>query len=141
MILIDRVCSYDVENQSLTAEFDVGEGSMFFDAVQGGIPPWAGIEYMAQATAALVGILGLEKRGESPKMGFVLGTKKYSNTIDRYVAGKTYTVEVGVLFSDEAIGLSSCAIRDSGGALCATAEISAFSPEDVEVFLQEAMNG
>jgi predicted hotdog family 3-hydroxylacyl-ACP dehydratase len=141
MILIDRVCSYDVENQSLTAEFGVREGSMFFDATLCGAPPWVGLEYMAQATAALTGILGLEKRGEDPKMGFILGTKKYSNRIDRYSAGKTYTVEVAVLFHDESVGISKCEIRGPGGAVCATAEISAFSPENVEAFLLEVTNG
>jgi predicted hotdog family 3-hydroxylacyl-ACP dehydratase len=141
MILIYRICSYDVENRSLIAEFDVGEGSMFFDAALGGVPPWVGVEYMAQATAALTGILGLEKRGEDPKMGFILGTKKYSNKIDLYSAGKTYTVEVEVLFHDESIGVSKCEIRGPGGAVCAAAEISAFSPENAEAFLLETVDG
>jgi predicted hotdog family 3-hydroxylacyl-ACP dehydratase len=141
MILIDRVCSYDVENQSIVAEFDVRGGSMFFDAALRGVPPWVGVEYMAQAMAALNGILGLEKRGEEPKMGFVLGTKKYSNMIDRYSEGETYTVEAQVFFFDESIGISKCEIRGPKGAICATAEIRAFVPENVEAFLLEATDG
>jgi len=141
MLLIDRVCSYDVENQSLIAEFDIKEGSMFFDATLGGVPSWAGIEYMAQAMAALTGILGLEGRGENPKIGFILGTRKYSNEIGHYSVGKTYTVEVGALFQDDSIGSFKCEIREPDGAVCATAGINAFSPVDVEAFLLSGANG
>jgi predicted hotdog family 3-hydroxylacyl-ACP dehydratase len=141
MVLIDRVCSYDIECRSLIAEFDVKEGSMFFDAALGAVPPWVGIEYMAQAMAALTGILGLEERGEAPKIGFLLGTRKYLNMIDRYSAGRTYTVEVAALFQDESVGSFRCEIRGPGGAVCATAEISAFAPEDAEAFMLGATDG
>jgi len=141
MILIDRICSYDVGNLSLIAEFDVKEGSMFFDAGMCGVPSWVGIEYMAQTIAALNGILGLEEKSENPKIGFVLGARKYSNKIDHYKADKTYTVEIGALFYDGSMGGFKCEIKEHGGAICATAEISAFSPENVEMFLQDGVYG
>jgi predicted hotdog family 3-hydroxylacyl-ACP dehydratase len=74
-------------------------------------------------------------------MGFVLGTKKYSNMIGHYSAGKTYTVEVESLYCDESIGSFKCRIIEPDGAICAIAEINAFSPEDEDMFLLEAMNG
>jgi predicted hotdog family 3-hydroxylacyl-ACP dehydratase len=137
MILIDRVLSYDLESLGLIAEFDATENAMFFDAALGGIPPWAGLEYMAQATAALSGINNLEIGGEKPKMGFVLGTRRYQNNIEYYKKGKTYTVEVGKLFYDSSLGSFQCTIREVGGDVCARAEINVFSPDNVEEFLKE----
>jgi predicted hotdog family 3-hydroxylacyl-ACP dehydratase len=141
MILIDRICSYDVEGRTLTAEFDVKDGSMFFDAVLCGTPSWVGLEYMAQTVGALTGILGLEERGEKPQIGFILGTRKYLNNICHFSVGKTYTVEASVVFYDDSVGSFKCEIRESTGEICAMAEINAFSPENVELFLKDAMNG
>jgi predicted hotdog family 3-hydroxylacyl-ACP dehydratase len=136
MILIDRVLSYDLEALSLTAEFDATEKAMFFDSALGGVPSWAGLEYMAQATAALSGINNLEIGREKPKMGFVLGTRRYQNSIEYYRKGETYTVEVEKLFYDNTLGSFQCTIREAGGDICAAAEINVFSPDNVEEFLK-----
>jgi len=141
MILIDRIISYDVGSKTLTAEFSVNERSLFFDAALGGIPAWVGLEYMAQAMAALTGILAIEGGGAPPAMGFVLGTRKYSNEIGLYRAGGTYTVDAESLFFDGSMGGFKCVIRGLGGASCATAEISAFAPEDAEAILLGGTDG
>jgi predicted hotdog family 3-hydroxylacyl-ACP dehydratase len=137
MILIDRVVSYDLENLGLTAEFDATENAMFYDAALGGVPSWVGLEYMAQATAALSGINNLELGKKNPKMGFILGTRKYQNSIEYYRKGETYIVEVKELFYDNSLGSFQCTIREAGGDVCAAAEINVFSPDNVEEFLKE----
>jgi predicted hotdog family 3-hydroxylacyl-ACP dehydratase len=136
MILIDRVISYDLENLGLTAEFDATENAMFYDAALGGIPSWAGLEYMAQATAALSGINNLEAGGAKPKIGFILGARKYINNVEHYKRGETYIVEVEELFYDNSLGSFQCTIRKAGGNVCAAAEINVFSPDNVEEFLK-----
>jgi len=135
MILIDRATSYEIENMSLSAEFDVTEVAMFFDSALGGVPAWAGLEYMAQATAAISGIKRLEAGQGAPKIGFILGTRKYTNSIDVFKAGETYKVEVRELFSDNSLGSFSCSIIGPMGNVCAQADVNFFSPENLEFFL------
>lgn len=137
MVFIDRVEEYDLEKLSLKARFSINENSFLFDRSIDGVPSWAGIEYMAQTTAALSGIFGREKGKDRKTFGFILGTRKFENHICCYKNGSSYFSEVEELFFDAELGSFKCVIKDSGGNLCAEAEISVFTPENPDKFLEQ----
>ena len=73
MVLIDRIMAFDED--SLSAELAVrGDGLLGGDSRS--VPAWAGIEYMAQAIGAYVGICA-RLAGEPIKLGYLLGTRRY----------------------------------------------------------------
>jgi len=127
MVLLDRVLSYS-EN-CLIAEVCISESSMFYDSDIGGVPAWAGIEYMAQSIAALAGIKA--KRAEKPiKIGFLLGTRKLILEQKIFRSGGVYCVMVEQLFRDES-GLASfeCKIQQ-GESLCVWAKVNVFETDE-----------
>jgi len=75
MFLLSRVLSWDFEKGLLKAEYDIGEGGLFFDKALGGMPAWAGFELMAQSISALSG-LRRRARGENPLFGFILSVSE-----------------------------------------------------------------
>ena len=89
MTLIERLVSYDSARSVATARID--ERSVFFE--HGGVPAWAGLEYMAQAIAAHAGFAA-RLRGERPAVGFLLGTRAYSSFVSHFPAGVELTISV-----------------------------------------------
>jgi predicted hotdog family 3-hydroxylacyl-ACP dehydratase len=71
MLLLSRVVDYNTEERSLSAEYDITENCIFYDPLLGGIPGWAGFEFMAQAISVLSGLAGRQK-GKKPDIGFIL---------------------------------------------------------------------
>src|SRR5438445_11019322 len=72
MVVLDRVIA--VDHQSLCAEVVIRPDSLFMGA--DGVGSWVGIEYMAQAIAALAGHAA-RLDGDAVKVGFLLGTRRY----------------------------------------------------------------
>ncbi|MCL1892782.1 MAG: hypothetical protein FWG02_00920 [Holophagaceae bacterium] len=138
MILIDRVLSYDLEKMAITTQFDVTEKSLFYNEALRGIPPYIGLECMVQSMGALSGISNKEKNEwqGKPKLGFLLGTRKYTNSVETYKAGATYTVESKELFNDGTMGSYECTIKAEDDSICAMAEVIAFSPKNPEDFIE-----
>jgi predicted hotdog family 3-hydroxylacyl-ACP dehydratase len=123
MVLLERVLDY--AGNSLIAEVAISVDSMFYDPAIDGVPAWAGIEYMAQAIAALGGLRARE-RNEAIKPGFLLGTRKLLLPCKVLRAGARYQIEVKQLVWDES-GLASFACRILHGAtLCAEARLNVF---------------
>ena len=58
-----------------------------------GVPAWAGVEYMAQTIAAHAGVEA-RARGEPPAIGFLLGTRAYSTSVEKFPNGSKLTVTV-----------------------------------------------
>ena len=75
MLLLDGVKWYNLEEQSLEAEYHITEECFFYDSVAAGVPAWVGFEFIAQAVSALTGI-GYRERGEPLKLGFILGVSQ-----------------------------------------------------------------
>jgi len=71
MFLISRVHKYDLEEFSLEGEYVISGDCIFFDKEAGGVPAWAGLEFMAQAVSVLVGLWRRE-RGEDIRLGFLV---------------------------------------------------------------------
>lgn len=132
MSLLDRIVDYG--DGWLRAEVDIRPESMF--AEEQGVPAWIGLEYMAQTIAAYS---GLQERldGGRPKIGFLLGSRKYACSAGYFPAGQTLSIRV-VLEVDADNGLSAFRCELSGEAITAQATVNVFQPDDAEAFLQEA---
>lgn len=140
MILIHRVLTYDLTERELVAEVDIDEDNMFFDHSLAGVPVFMGMEYMAQSIGALSGIASIEFSGEKPTLGFVLGSRKYQNSLKRFDPGQTYRIAVREIFTDKEFSCFSCALENRLGETCVTAELNVFKPKDISAFL-EVLNG
>ena len=97
MILIDDILEVNLQEHYIVCSVDIKKDKIFFD--KDGVNPLVGIEFMAQT----IGCYSYFKNNErTPKVGFLLGTRSYKNTLEKFEEGKTYTVK--------AIRVSSCII-------------------------------
>jgi predicted hotdog family 3-hydroxylacyl-ACP dehydratase len=133
MCLLDRVLSADAD--SLTAEVTPRLDQLF--CRDGEIGSWVGIEYMAQAIGAWAGLRARE-RGEAPKVGFLLGTRRYTAAIAAFPPGVPLQVSVTQQFiSDNGLCQFDCHI-DSQGQRLASAQLKVFEPADTDQFIEES---
>jgi len=114
---------------AVTAFVDVSEASPFFDRTLGGVPSCVALEYMAQTMALLVGLTRC-RRGERPKMGFVLGSRRLETRIPCFRAGVRYRVTAACTYEDESFGSFDCVISDGSGVEVAKGTLTAFQPAD-----------
>lgn len=118
----------------LGAQVHINADSMF--ATDKGVPAWVGLEYMAQAIAAYAGLQERRNGGE-PKIGFLLGTRKYMSNIDYFGIGLTLLIKVHLeMKADNGLEVFNCELHGQG--VVASATINVFQPEDAEKFLQGA---
>jgi predicted hotdog family 3-hydroxylacyl-ACP dehydratase len=135
MVLLDRVISVDQEN--LCAEVQIHAGSVF--AGTDGVGGWVGIEYMAQAIAAHAGYTA-RKRGESVKIGFLLGSRRYECSRSTFALQSVLRIHVQkVLQTENGLASFECRIEDVEKQSLATATITVFEPADAEAFLKGSM--
>lgn len=111
MLLIDRLV--ESEPGRTVCEVDIGPDASFF--VPGrGVPAWIGIEYMAQAVAAMAG-LDAEAAAKAVPIGYLLGTRRFSTDVDWFPDGVTLRVEAEeAVFDDNGLGAYNCRISGPG---------------------------
>lgn len=133
MSLLSEIVDYG--DDWLQAEVVISRESTFADAL--GVPAWIGLEYMAQAIAAYS---GLEERlqGGKPKIGFLLGTRKYVCTAEHFATGQKLRVRVQAeMLGGNGLNVFNCELEGDG--VSAQAVVKVFQPDDADVFLQEAL--
>ncbi len=133
MLLLDELLAADAEHA--VARTTVRATQLFTDA--GGMPAWAGIEYMAQTIAAWS---GMQRRAEGagPTVGFLLGTRRYECDVPAFPVGQVLTITARAeLIGDNGLGMFACTLAMSGQEV-ARANISVFQPADAQAFLQGA---
>jgi predicted hotdog family 3-hydroxylacyl-ACP dehydratase len=135
MSLLGRLLAADAE--TLSAEVAIGPDTLFCS--EGVVGAWVGVEYMAQAVAAHAGY-GARLRGEPVRVGFLLGTRRYTCAVATFPAGSVLHVRVQrVLQGENGLGAYDCAIADGkDGAELASATITVYQPDSVEEFLQRS---
>jgi len=93
MLLLSKVNSYDYKEMYLSAEYHVTPDCLFFDPAIGGVPSWAGFEFIAQAISVISGIrnheLGIETR-----MGFILSIPSMKMEIPLFKSGSCIELRV-----------------------------------------------
>ena len=133
MSLLSEIVDYG--DGWLQAEVVISRESTFADAL--GVPAWIGLEYMAQAIAAYS---GLEERlqGGKPKIGFLLGSRKYECNVERFAIGQTVRVRVQPeMLGSNGLNVFNCELEGDG--ISAQAVVNVFQPDDADAFLQDAL--
>lgn len=131
MSLLDNIVEY--RDGWLRAEVSITADSMFAD--KQGVPAWIGLEYMAQAVGAYAGWQERLKGGP-PKLGFLLGTRKYLCSTDYFAIG-TKLIVIVQLEMEAANGLNvfQCVLQGEG--VDASANLNVFQPDDPDKFIQD----
>ncbi|MEJ6005065.1 hotdog family protein [Paucibacter sp. AS339] len=123
------------EPEGIHARVLISEQDLFYDAALGGVGGWVGIEYMAQAVAAWAGWQGRQSE-QAPKIGLLLGSRKYRCERALFVPGETLEVRARREFqADNGLGQFACEILIDGQ-LVASAALTVFGPTNPEQFLQ-----
>jgi len=116
------ICDVHIEANSLFNE-------------NGCVSSWVGLEYMAQAVAAHAGMKS-RQRGESPEIGFWLGTRRAEFFTDRYRLGQTLHIAVRHIWGEGDLFSFDCSITDAGdGRQLAVAQLNVFRPSEAELVL------
>jgi len=126
MLLLDRITSHDAGQ--LLAEVQIAADKTFFDAALGGVPTWVGIEYMAQAIAALS---GLKRRNTATEieLGMLVSCRRYQVSTPVFAAGSTLRIAVEELAgANTGMAAYRCYIvaRDNPGAKLATGQLGVY---------------
>lgn len=136
MRLLDRAIEGDED--SLLASVEIRADSMFFDGH--GVGSWVGIEYMAQAVAAWAGWRA-RLAGGAPKVGFLLGSRRFSTSRSCFGRGEVLLVHAQRQFqAANGLGHFDCTLTIDGMQVAAAA-LNVFEPEDISQFLGIRGNG
>ena len=134
MLLVERVVAWDAQHAVVAA---TPKADAWY-AEEGAMPSWIGIELMAQAIAAHVGLVA-RSHGKPPKAGVLLGTRQYRSQVSTFKAGSELLVSARMTYRDES-GLGS---YDStitlGDAELARAKVNVYEPPDFAAFLKEQL--
>lgn len=117
-----------VSEGAVVAFVDVGKAAPFYEQALGGVPACVALEYMAQTMALLVGLRD-RRRGQKPRIGFVLGSRKLVTSLPCFRDGERYRISATCTYEDESFGSFDCVITDQGGVEVVTATMTAFQPE------------
>ena len=127
MILIDDIIKYSLEDNWLESIVTIREDSIFYDKNIEGISSIVGIEYMAQTIGCYA---FLRRKQEKPHIGFLLGTRLYNNSIEKFSLGKSYIIKVSEIFTDNSLFSFDCFIYDENNDEIASAMINVYQDEN-----------
>lgn len=114
MLLVEEVLEADVEQVVVSARVDA---DAWYAEAGGAMPAWVGIELMAQAIAAYSG-LQARAQGQSPRIGYLLGTRAYRAKFAHFPAPARLVVSARCAFRDQSgLGAFDCELRHQGEVL------------------------
>ena len=134
MSLLNNIIAYG--DDWLEADVHISADSMFAD--KQGVPAWIGLEYMAQTIGAYS---GLQQRqiNQPPKLGFLVGTRKYVCSVDYFKFGQTLRLKVKrELQAENGLSVFSCSLESETAS--ASANLNVFQPIDADQFLQDSIS-
>lgn len=127
MLLLEGLLGYD---DDFAKTFVSHNKPSIFANANGDIPCWVGVEYMAQTIAVFAG-LELRRLGIPPKIGFLMGTRKYKPSVTHFQKGQMVEVLANrqYISDEDRIALFQCTIT-ANGEILAQADIKAIQPDD-----------
>lgn len=132
MRLVDEIVACDDEAVAVLASVD--PQGWYADA-QGAMPAWLGIELMAQAIAAHVGLIAMRAGGRA-RPGVLLGASRYEAHICAFASGARLRIEAKELLkSEQGHGAYECTIALDGRCV-AQAVVKVFQPTDFHAFIE-----
>jgi predicted hotdog family 3-hydroxylacyl-ACP dehydratase len=97
------------------------------------VPALVGLEYMAQTVAAFSGLKALQ-HNDAPKIGFLLGTRKFTSNVEAFQCGAVLKASVHqALQGSDGIAAFECTLEGVG--VRQTATLAVYEPKDPEKFL------
>lgn len=123
MILIDRVISF--QEESIHCQVEITAHSPFCE--NGAVPSYISIEYMAQAIAAWNGLMSRSK-GEKPKVGFLLGSRRLELNVPSFMLGEVLDVYGKVQYLDGEMASFDCCVKHKGVRVV-QASLNVFQPK------------
>lgn len=128
MCLLDRLLEMGEEH--LVAEVMPRHDDLF--ATAEGIPGWVGLEWLAQGVAAWAGVQARDS-GQAPRIGFLLGTRRYQSDVVHFAFACPVRVEVTLDYrAGNGLGAFRGRLLDQAGEPLATATLNVFQPESPE---------
>lgn len=136
MVLLDKFIEADSE--SAYCKVFITPESLFYSPEQKGVPVYVGIEYMAQTIAAYSGALA-QREGGDPKVGFLLGTRKYSPTQTLFTNGQELHIKATKVVQDSnGLSVFECSIAaDEEENAVVQAKLNVFQPTEASTWMQE----
>lgn len=135
MLLLQRIT--DSDGSGIVAEAVVPSEAWYLDD-SGAMPTWVGIEMMAQAAAAQVG-LSARLNGSTAKPGVLLGTRDFRANFPDAASGTVLRVAARMtLLDDGGFAVFECAVSDGRKRIC-SATLSVYQPDDFAEFLSRTM--
>ncbi|NLR76094.1 ApeP family dehydratase [Leeia aquatica] len=133
MLLVHAIEHVDATQACCTAKTD---SAAWYASEAGDMPAWIGIELMAQTVGVHVGMLA-RMQGRPPRLGALLGTRKYTAMMACLPAGKGLRIQATQAFRDDTgVGAYDCRIElADGGETVAEATLTVFEPDDFQAFL------
>lgn len=132
MSLLTRIVNYGED--WLEAEVDITKDSLFVE--EKGVPAYVGIEYMAQAVAAFAGIQQ-RAQNQAPKLGFLLGTRRYHVNTEWFPLAATLSIRVvRDMVAENGLHVFQTTLTTSQ--ISASASLNVFQPDNPEQFLKES---
>ena len=128
MILLAELISVDVPEVA-SAVPDTSPSCIFYDPELKGVPACAALEYMAQTMALVVGA-GRRRRGLTPRVGFVPGTRRMEVKVATFESGQRYVANAKCVYDDNEFASFDCSITDPDGTTVATALFTAYQPPE-----------
>ena len=110
-VMLDAVLQHS-ENR-IVASARIRRAHPFFIAGHG-VPAWVGIEFMAQAAATHAGLQSRHS-GSAPRMGMLLGTRRYEMHTDYFTEDMQLEILAEREFGDnQGVGACRCSITGNG---------------------------
>jgi predicted hotdog family 3-hydroxylacyl-ACP dehydratase len=132
MLLLERIIDAGADGASASATVRIGD--LFYRPE--GTGAWTGIEYMAQTIAAWAG-WHARQRNQAPKVGFLLGTRRYLCHRSFFKEGETLHIDVErEIDAGNGLGRFDCSIRIDGLEI-ARGQLAVFEPLDAKAFLMD----
>ncbi|WP_367155394.1 3-hydroxylacyl-ACP dehydratase [Methylomonas sp. HYX-M1] len=132
MILIDRLLAAD--DQHALVQLSVRDDGLF-SGPDRCVPAWLGLEYMAQTIGAYSGYQR-RRAGLEIGLGFLLGTRHYQSSVDRFPCGAVLTVRAEkIIEAANDMAVFDCKIDGAG--IQAAAKLNVLLPEDWQRFIAQ----
>ena len=133
IVLLDEIQS--CEGDTLSARATVRP--CLLSQADGSLPPWMGLEILAQAVAAWSGWQALVA-GRPVQLGFLLGTRQYECHVPAFPPGAVLTARVACTLQDAAgMGVFQGSILQ-GRREIARARLNVYQPDDISRYTQES---
>ena len=131
MRLVDYLVEADED--SILCELEVREDGLLDEA--GVVPACVGLEYMAQTIACFSGYHAMQQGGE-PKLGLLLGTRRFESDIQSFKCGDCLKIHANRLIMSEN-GMASFECKVENAVIVQRATVAVFEPLNVADFFNE----